>query len=372
MEDQLLELQETYQSIMQSVCAEEVFGALEGESPDDKLLRLEKIYQATYRTVNPLNFEDNLDAKDMAHEASEMLEKFHVRAGEKIKNGVYGEGIKDLARGPGIVIKTETREYQLGEVIAEGDISTIIQGECINGTDFAGRVAVKIINDPADNDLIMNELRVLKIFMSEPGMQNKHLPVLLDHFRTNRSQLGIIMRLIDAYDLNEVRKNRYYRRGVPSMHAAWVLERCLSLLGFAHVKGILHNNIEPAHIMLRPRDHNVFIIDWSYSAVKPAKSGEGFRVLNEEYSPPEVEKKLPPLPSSDLYSLGKSMIYLLGGDIKTNQMPKRVDERFQRFIRFMVMESPVQRSQDAWEMYGIWRNLRAQIFGPGRFVEFKW
>jgi serine/threonine protein kinase len=96
----------------------------------------------------------------------------------------------------------------------------------------------------------------------------------------------------------------------------------------------------------------------------------GFKVANPPWSPPELAARLPPIPSSDLYSLGRVMIWLLGGDPATHVMPPSVDERLGRFLLFFVRESARQRAQDAWEMYGKLGLLRKELYGPHQFTEF--
>jgi serine/threonine protein kinase len=141
------------------------------------------------------------------------------------------------------------------------------------------------------------------------------------------------------------------------------------VLGFAHSKGIVHCNVEPAHVLVRPRDHNVFLIDWSYAAVDPARTSEGFRTLNEAYSPPEAGERKPPSPASDLFSLGKTMVELLGGNVETNAVPPVVPDRLKRFLDFLLLPSPRMRAQDAWEMYQELSLLRQEVYGPKRFIE---
>lgn len=135
--------------------------------------------------------------------------------------------------------------------------------------------------------------------------------------------------------------------GIPQRHLVWIMRRVLSVLGWAHKNGILHGNVEPAHILVRPADHNVWLVDWSWAIVEPAKNGQTFRCLNEDYGPPEARDRKAPLPSSDLHSLGKAMIYAAGGDPATNALPDTVDLRLQRFLRFFVVESALGRAGDA-------------------------
>jgi len=80
-----------------------------------------------------------------------------------------------------------------------------------------------------------------------------------------------------------------------------------------------------------------------------------------------VERK-PPLPASDLYSLGKTMIFLLGGDVEQGTCPQHVDERFVRFVQFLCRKSPRQRAQDAWEAAQQLAQLRLEVFGEQHFL----
>ena len=256
-------------------------------------------------------------------------------------------------------------QYQVSSTIAPGDLSTVYGG-C--RTSDGARVAVKVVDDPADNDSMQAEVRALRLLLSEQTPQKKHLPVVLDHFRTNSGRAGTVFEHLDGYDLTTLRDK--LPDGVPARHMIWLMRRCLSVLGLAHSRGVIHGNVDPAHIVVRPKDHNVWLIDWCYSIVNPAKTGESFRCLNEEYSAPEVADKRPPLPSADLYSLGKCMLFAAGGDPATGALPASLDERLQRFIKFLVVPSALGRPQDAWALYAQLDKLREQIYGRFQFEPF--
>ncbi len=363
----MTELQEQYENIMHAVAAEDVFGVLgEGETAEI-LKRLERSYHNLAKTVHPDLYADNLDSREMAEEAFKQLGNFYEEAKKRVINGIYGR--KFDRRQAEFSIRVGEREYHLEEELARGEIATIYRGYCLGSDEFAGRIVAKIVNDPADNDLAQNELKVLRIFKSEPSKQSKHLPVLIDQFRSGDNRQGLILREIDGYNLEQVKKR--YPNGIDPKHLVWMLNRLLSASGLVHSKGIVHGNIEPAHIMIRPRDHNAWLIDWSYAATKPFQTGDGFKAVNEVYSAPEVAKRQTPTPSADLYSLGKCMIYILGGDEVTNKLPKAVPEPLGRFIKYFVFKSPVQRPADAWEMHGELINLIETLWGPRKFIEFE-
>ncbi|MEO7330853.1 MAG: inactive serine/threonine-protein kinase VRK3 [Minicystis sp.] len=261
-------------------------------------------------------------------------------------------------------ISTEQGSYHLTTTVARGDLATVYGGiHRSTGRD----IVLKLADDAADNDLVQTERRVLSLLTSTPSPQQKHLPVVLDQVESGDGRQGTVFERFDGLDLCTLRER--LPEGLPERHLIWILRRTLSVLGLAHARGILHGNIEPAHIVVRPRDHNVWLCDWCWAIVEPKRTGQTFRCLNEDYSPPEARERKPPLPSSDLYSLGKTMIYAAGGDPVEKTLPVSMDERVQRFLKFFAYESPLGRPQDAWDMYKQVDNLRKEVFGTHEFVE---
>ncbi|MFO0548681.1 MAG: hypothetical protein U0271_09850 [Polyangiaceae bacterium] len=263
-------------------------------------------------------------------------------------------------------VETGGASYSMRSVLARGDLATVFAGE-ENG---AGRqIVAKIADDPADSDLLEVEARVLSRLRAAPSKQAKHLPMLLDRFRTADGRFGTIFERLDGLDLVTLRER--LGGAVPGRHLLWILRRALSVLGWAHHAGVVHGNVEPAHLVVRPRDHNVWLVDWCWSVVEPARTGEGFRCANEVYGPPEAREGGPPLPASDLYALGKTLVYAAGGDPVNKTVSDEVDPRIGRFLRFLCQESQAGRPQDAWELYRQVDHLRREVFGPHTFVELE-
>jgi len=365
------ELNMLYKNIQQALKAEDLFGVPQTVSLDDKenLLEIIKdIYHRFARICHPDKFSQE-ESKDVAHDAFTALNELYNNAKKKIRQGTYGKGYSDEVFDQSeYLIDTSKRRYCIESTLAQGDLATVYGGTCPGAGEEDMKIAIKVIEDPADNDLMQNEIRILKLLHQEASVYSKHLPVLIDQFKTSEGQMGMIMKRLDAYDLYTIREK--YKSGIPSHHIIWIFRRILSILGFAHIKGIIHGNVEPSHIMVRPRDHNVYLVDWSYSIYKPGTTGQGFKALNEDYSPPEVSAGKPPIPASDMYSLAKCMVYLLGGNIHDHSIPDAVDDRIKRFIQFFLRDSAIQRPQDAWDMYRKLDELREDVFGPHRFREF--
>lgn len=261
-------------------------------------------------------------------------------------------------------VTTARASYRADALIARGELTSVFAARDPGGA----VVALKIASDRADNDLLLNEARVLERLHGAEHGARKHLPRLVDQFRTGDGRVGNVLERLDGMDLTAIRER--LPGGVPARHLVWILRRCLAALGWAHARGVLHGNVDPAHILVRPRDHMVWIIDWCYGVVEPAATGDRFKALNAIYSPPEVADRKAPVPASDLYALGKTLVFAAGGDPETKTLPGDIDERFARLLRFLMVESPRGRAQDAWQLYLEVDRVREQVWGPHRFEPF--
>lgn len=361
------ELARVYEAVTQAVCPEDVFGVLTGPDEGEALAA---VFRQMARGCHPDRFNGDPEARELAQEAFQKLNDMRERAERKLARKTYGEreAPSDDAPASGFTeIETAKHRYRISTTpLAEGDLCYVFRGTVAGGEGDPARIVVKVAKEPADNDLVRNEIRVLTRLWLDLGSGGKHLPVLLDQFKTEGKQ-ALVLREIDAHDIPTILEK--YPAGIDPAHVGWILHRLLSVLGFAHSKGIVHCNVEPAHVMVRPRDHNVFLIDWSYAAVEPARTGEGFRTVNELYSPPEAAERKPPVPASDLYSAAKCMVELLGGNPETGTVPPSVPDRLKRYLDFMLITAPRMRAQDAWEMHRELSQLRQDVFGHRGFIE---
>lgn len=362
----LIELQETYDLIIQALRPEDVYGDIIADDRASRLEQLERINADLFARVDPERYTHDFDARDIATAAAHRLQTFYQSARERILSDRYGQN----SPSSGNEIVTHKRSYRLHSTLVEGDLCTVYLADCHNSDEMNGKVVIKVVRDAVDNSFLQRERDVLKTFQANPGKQSKHLPVLLDEFRTDADQIGIVLHHLDGFDLYQVREHHLHKNGVSPKHMVWMLNRLLSVVGFAHSLGIIHGNIEPSHVMVRPSDHNVWLIDWTVAAINPAKTGDSFKVYNEEFCPPEVKQRKPPLPAADIYSIGKCMIFVLGGDITTNKMPTSVPEPLQRFIRVCVLESALQRPQDAWQLHPQLISIVESLWGRRTFIPF--
>ena len=151
------ELQRTYNQIMQAVCSEDVFGVIQGTT-EEQLKMLKKNYRRLSKVVHPDRYKDSPDTLEMAGEAFGRLSKFYEKAQQKIKNGTYGKRLSESKeQEAGFIIQTRKRKYSIKSTLAQGDLCIVYGGESIGGDDFAGKNAVKVVEDLEDNSFMQNE-----------------------------------------------------------------------------------------------------------------------------------------------------------------------------------------------------------------------
>ena len=253
---------------------------------------------------------------------------------------------------------------EFADHLGDGDLAAIWRAPGEDGDACVAKVALAA----ADNDLLFNEAEVLQRLHAGEARQRALLPRLHGRFFTEGGRAGNLLGLVEGLDGAALRAR--LPAGVPPEHIVWIARRTLSALGHAHDLGVLHGNIEPAHLIVRPRDHRVVLVDWCYAIVEPARTGQGFRAVHDEYSAPEVAQRGPPTPAADLLSVGRTLAFLLGGDPLSLDLPAHVPEPIQRFIRYLSRPSRLQRAQDAWDMYAELERIRETVYGPHVFREF--
>ena len=345
--------------------AEELFGPLEEETLEERLEELKRRYKEFQKKYHPdRHASGDALTRYLAGQIASAINEFHAIALERIKQGVYGKPERALeVVSVWFEIETRLRKYRVFEKMVQTDHADIYSAACDGDDGVPERVVIKIMRDTADNDLLLNEAGVLRL------LQHKSLPTFIESFKTTDGEAALVTRAIDGYDLETVREK--YPDGVPQEHMVWMLDRLLSVLGYLHINRVIHGNIEPGNIMVRPRDHNVYLIDYLFAVVDPGASRETIQGCTEGFAAPEVFQKKLPIPPMDIYALGKSMVFLLGGDIETNKIPSKVDKRIRDFLLRFLEPDPMKRTRNAWEAWHKLSELRLAVFGArNQFLEF--
>lgn len=341
-------VKQIYEKMLQAKRPIEFFGEITTEE------ELKKTYKNYAKKLHP----DIVSEKDqyIATEAFSILSKLYNLGLKQLKDGIYNvidpvEIYKHMSPLFEITIKGSL--YQFYENVFEGEVAYIFKG--INGNNI---VYLKFAIDPEDNELIEKEYNMLL------SLRHQSLPYVEQKIMVNDTK-AILMREVKGITMPELLEQ--YPRGVPAEHVMWMMERMLSVVGYLHSNCVVHGNIKPENIIINKDNHNVSLLGFSFCIPKANTPDAKYQIVNDYYTAPEVNKTAMVLPSSDVYSIGKIAIKLLGGDIKRNAMPVSVDVRVRTFIRKMVSTTETDRPNDAWKLWSELATLRTEVFGTQRF-----
>ncbi len=340
---------------------EDVFGALTGDRA-----RQHQQAKTLYHKFASLVHEDrhvgDAAAITLAHEAMSLLSTFWRAARDKIQHGTYGtKGVPTSAA----VIAGPKRKYTIAEAIGSGDLANVYAG----ADDLGAPVIVKMSRHATVNDLLANEARVsVDLALGASTSYGRFFPRLLaafkvkDHLRVVR-HVNVFADSRDGsiFTLNDLVAN--FPRGIDLRHFVWIFKRLLSMLGYAHGRGWVHGAVLPTHVLVRPADHSILLVDWSYAC----KAGERVLALSpgyRAYYAPEIINRAKATPATDLYMAAKCMEYVLGGEVALD-----VPTPFLSLVDACLLPNPNRRMADAFGAYDVLDRAAKAVYGPAKFVE---
>ena len=342
-------VREIYEKLLKANRPKDFFGEIES------IQDLHDIYKNTSKLIHP----DVVSNEDSyyASEAFIVLHRLYVRGLNEYDNGLYDvkssseEYKKSL---PIFQINYGEKRYEFFKKICVGEVAEIYEGICDKQP-----VCIKIPISTEDSELISREYEILS------RIHHQSLPYVEDKFSINNATC-FTMRKVEGISATELMKE--YPLGVPSEHVLWMLERLLSVVGFLHIHRIVHGNIKPENLIVTKQNHNVTLMGFSFAIPNADRKSARYQIVNDFFTADEVSKKARVEPSSDIFSVGKIGIYLLGGNVEDNSMPVTIDSRICNFISKMVEKDKSERAYDAWKLYKELQTLRTSIYGPKRFI----
>ncbi|MEM9164807.1 MAG: serine/threonine-protein kinase, partial [Cyanobacteria bacterium P01_F01_bin.4] len=143
--------------------------------------------------------------------------------------------------------------------------------------------------------------------------EHGQIPTLLAYFEQN-NRLYLVQQVIEGRTLVQElqHKGTFTEAAIREL-----LADLLPLLQFIHDRNVIHRDINPTNIIRRKIDSKLVLIDFGIAKQLEASLGEeedgGTRIGTEGYSPIEQLRSGEAYPSSDLYSLGATCLFLLTG-----------------------------------------------------------
>lgn len=363
----MTELEKAYKLLVQANAAEDVFGNLSGMSVMEAFDEVKKVFFRLEQIVSPAANKGNPTSEHMAFEAFRELLRLRDEANTKIrccKYGVEGETSPIRAAKPEYTFSVGGIGYKLYPDATEYDGFLAYDADRQVTDRKSEKIILLAANSVDDNPELENMARVLD------NVSHKSLPVLLDKFLLDDDRTCLVLQEIkDAYDLCTVREK--FPDGLPQEHTVWILDRLLSVVGFMHTKLVVHAGISPETVLITPYNHNAIPFDLT-DAIMDANLEHAVYSSQHAYSAPEVGPDASPHPAADMYSIGLTMLYLLGGDIKTKLFPSGIDPKIKNFLEGFLLDDPHRRTDDAWKAHGKLKKIRTEVFGaPNQFLKLK-
>ena len=177
----------------------------------------------------------------------------------------------------------------------------------------------------------------------------------------------IAMNFIDGMNLHNFVNTYGY---IDDEHICWMLQVCLKAFAYMHYYTVVHGDIKPENMMLQLKEHNIVLVDFGM-AVRGTGSTVKAKGGTPVYIPPEFANGRPPIPESDIYSLGKSALYLAGGDtaLDSGTPPDDMNQQLAELISAMIRRDPMARPGSAHEVQKHISELRRQVFKRGESLE---
>ncbi|MFI6600733.1 serine/threonine-protein kinase [Nonomuraea sp. NPDC050536] len=170
-------------------------------------------------------------------------------------------------------------------------------------------VAIKEVRPPDSAD-VAEEIRgrVLREAQALARLNHPHV-VTIHHIVEDRFP-WIVMELVQGGSLQD----RLAHGPLPPHEVARLGREVLSALRAAHSVGILHRDVKPANVLLRP-DGSSVLTDFGIAAVRetPNLTATGSFIGSPEYMAPERVNGYEGNPASDLWSLGMLLYVAVEG-----------------------------------------------------------
>lgn len=349
-------------------CVEDVFGPLKD------LAQLRAQFRKIIVPVHP----DHFTGADqvLANETFRTLTQRRTEAEAKLVAGTYGDRKGTLApatKGQVFpqVIKAPKKTYVATCLLAEGDVADLYRASFTEGGKET-EVVLKLAANAADNDLLENEARVLGILNKGEIKSYMCPPMLHDSFALKGSSGSRrrcnVLELADGYvSLEAVKKA--FPKGLDFRDVAWMFKRALAGLWAVHKKQVIHGALLPSHILVHPTGHGAKFVDWSY-AVSDWPKGDRVKALVRPYRafyPSEITEKRSVFPETDIFLLGKTMLWLLGGDVTANTMPDSVPAPIQGFVKGFLLAKTTARPNDAGALHQELDTLLEKLVGKRKY-----
>ncbi len=246
--------------------------------------------------------------------------------------------------------------YRVVEKIAEGGFGATYKAEHLI-LKHPACLKQGFMTGPESEAILMDEARALW------DMRHYALPAMRDVIRHDDGSIILVMSYVEGPTLEEVvdKAGRLDPENV-----AWITQRLLNGLLYLHQHGVVHGDLKPKNVIVQPHKHLAVLVDFGLAAIRPTgkTAAKGYTEL---FSAPEMVDGKPPIPETDLYSLGKTMLYCLTGSydgVSALKVPASTPDPMCKFVKRLIVRDPLSRPNWSKEnLIETFHQMRVDSFG---------
>lgn len=194
--------------------------------------------------------------------------------------------------------------------IGQGGMGQVLRGKSPDGVSVAIKeILPQFVSDPEYRVRIEREITFLMQF-DDPSVVR-----IYDHFELN-GNLYIVMELVEGLNIEDYVNEH---GAIPFKDALGYMVKLLDAMSHVHEKGIIHRDIKPGNIMIRPNgdicllDFGVAKIDNPNGMNNHTATQLGAIIGTDGYMSPEQAAGMTIDRRADIYALGCVMFFMLTG-----------------------------------------------------------
>lgn len=233
--------------------------------------------------------------------------------------------------------------YQVEEEpIGRGGMGQVLRGFSPTGLKVAIKeILPQYVSDPQYRDRIEKEINFLRQF------DHDNVVRVYDHFELD-GKLYIVMELVDGENIEEYIASH---GPMPWKEALGYMERLLDTMEYVHSKNVIHRDIKPGNVMLRPSKTDpgkidVCLLDFGVAKDASTPSGNsggtvlGSIIGTDGYMSPEQAAGMTINYRADIYALGCVLYFMLTG----RHAYEKLDSDFE--TQYAILNEPFPRIAD--------------------------
>jgi serine/threonine-protein kinase len=196
-------------------------------------------------------------------------------------------------------------DYEVIGVLGSGGMGTVyrVRNTLTDRFEALKVVLPNMTHEPLLAERFQREIRV------QASLDHPNIAALRTAFRMD-NRLLMIMELVEGATLDELMA----RGPIAIGEGVGYIRQALAALAYAHERGVIHRDIKPGNIMVRP-DGTVKLLDFGIARaqVDLKLTSTGMALGSPYYMAPEILKNISTDVRSDLYSIGVALYELVTG-----------------------------------------------------------